>query len=86
MYLLEYMIYHMRPFGVGHYTCPANMDAVWANIQPDTPALGQHDRHGKTAGVAKVGQAEDKVGGQDEVKEGDRSRSREVPAEQLMQM
>ncbi len=28
MYLLEYMIYHMRPFGIGHYTCPANIDTI----------------------------------------------------------
>ncbi|XP_033111101.1 glycoprotein-N-acetylgalactosamine 3-beta-galactosyltransferase 1-like isoform X2 [Anneissia japonica] len=23
MYLMEYLVYHMKPFGVGYYTCPA---------------------------------------------------------------
>ncbi|XP_022079968.1 uncharacterized protein LOC110973433 [Acanthaster planci] len=74
MYLLEYMIYHMRPFGVGHYTCPANMDAVLTNIQAPAkvPALGQKDQLGKVAGNAQV-------------KAGDTSKSQEVPADQLMQ-
>ncbi|XP_071803004.1 glycoprotein-N-acetylgalactosamine 3-beta-galactosyltransferase 1-like isoform X3 [Asterias amurensis] len=33
MYLLEYMIYHMRPFGIGHYTCPANIDTILKKTQ-----------------------------------------------------
>ncbi|XP_072029284.1 glycoprotein-N-acetylgalactosamine 3-beta-galactosyltransferase 1-like [Amphiura filiformis] len=28
MYLLEYMIYHMKPFGVGHYTCPSEAKPI----------------------------------------------------------
>lgn len=32
MYLLEYMVYHMRPFGVGHYTCPAEAQSMVEKI------------------------------------------------------
>lgn len=28
MYQLEYMIYHMRPFGVGYYSCPTEIRSI----------------------------------------------------------
>ncbi|XP_038045106.1 uncharacterized protein LOC119719683 [Patiria miniata] len=65
MYLLEYMIYHMRPFGVGHYTCPANMDAIISKV---LPANSQQDRLGKAGEVAgEVGLTNNEVGGHDKV-------------------
>ncbi|XP_071950590.1 glycoprotein-N-acetylgalactosamine 3-beta-galactosyltransferase 1-like [Antedon mediterranea] len=39
MYLLEYMIYHMRPYGIGYYNCPANkdiqLDSLFKGINAD---------------------------------------------------
>ncbi|XP_033106262.1 glycoprotein-N-acetylgalactosamine 3-beta-galactosyltransferase 1-like [Anneissia japonica] len=28
MYLLEYMVYHMRPYGIGYYNCPATNNVL----------------------------------------------------------
>ena len=35
MYLLEYMIYHMKPFGVGHYTCPSEAREMIDKLQAE---------------------------------------------------
>ena len=65
MYLLEYMIYHMKPFGVGHYTCPSEaqpiVDKLLAGASEGGKVVGgTEEQNNKDVAVVEVAKKDEK--------------------------